>query len=76
MSETEQLKQNIIQSLDQADEKVLRMVQSILQIDQEHDFWDDLPDYVKNEVEESIIEADKGLGKSHEEVMKEYQKYL
>ncbi len=76
MSETEQLKQNIIQSLDQADEKVLRMVQSILQIDQEHDFWDDLPDYVKNEVEESIIEADKGLGKSHEEVMKKYQKYL
>lgn len=74
MSETEQLKQNIIQSLDQADEKVLRMVQSILQIDQEHDFWDDLPDYVKNEVEESIIEADQGLGKSHEEVMKKYLK--
>ena len=76
MSETEQLKQNIIQSLDQADEKVLRMVQSILQINQERDFWDDLPDYVKNEVEESIIEADKGLGKTHEEVMREYKKYL
>ena len=76
MSETEQLKQNIIQSLDQADEKVLRMVQSILQIDQERDFWNDLPDYVKNEVEESIIEADKGLGKTHEEVMREYKKYL
>jgi len=72
MSETEQLKINIIQSLDQADEKVLRMVQSILQIEQEYDFWDDLPDYVKNEVEESIIEADKGLGKSHEDVMKKY----
>jgi hypothetical protein len=76
MSETEQLKLNIIQSLDQADEKVLRMVQAILQIEQEYDFWEDLPDEVKNEVEEAIIEADKGLGKTHEEVMKEYKKYL
>lgn len=75
MSETEQLKQNIIQSLDQVDEKVLRMVYSILQIEQEYN-WDNLPDYIKNEVEESIIEADKGLGKPHNDVMKEYQKYL
>ncbi len=72
MSETEQLKLNIIQSLDQADEKVLRMVQSILQIEQEYDFWDDLPEEVKNDVEEALIESEKGLGKSHEEVMKKY----
>ncbi len=72
MSETEQLKINIIQSLDQADEKVLRMVQSILQIEQEYDFWDDLPEEVKNDVEEALIESEKGLGKSHEEVMKKY----
>lgn len=74
MSETEQLKQNIIQSLDQADEKVLRMVQSILQIDQEHDFWDDLPEEIRNEVDEAIKEADRGGGISHEEMMKKYLK--
>jgi len=74
MSETEQLKINIIQSLDQADEKVLRMVQSILQIEQEYDFWDDLPEEVKNDVDEALIQADKGIikGKPHEEVMKKY----
>lgn len=75
MSETEQLKQNIIQSLDNVNDKVLRMVQSILQIEQEYE-WDNLPDYVKNEVNDAIAEADKGLGKTHKEVMKEYQKYL
>jgi hypothetical protein len=72
MSETEQLKLNIIRSLDQADEKVLRMVQAILEIEQEYDFWDDLPEEVKNDVEEALIESEKGLGKSHEEVMKKY----
>lgn len=76
MSETEQLRNKIKQNIDQADEKVLRMVNAILEIEQEYDFWDDLPDYVKNEVEESIVEADKGLGKTHEEVMSEYKKYL
>lgn len=72
MSETEQLKINIIQSLDQADEKVLRMVQSILQIEQEYDFWDDLPEEVKNDVEEALIQSEKGLGETHEEVLKKY----
>ncbi len=74
MSETEQLKQNIIRSLDQVDEKVLRMVQSILQIEQEHDFWDDLPEEIRNEVDEALLQADKGIikGKPHDEVMKKY----
>ncbi|MEX8548259.1 MAG: hypothetical protein V5804_11715 [Mucilaginibacter sp.] len=42
------------------------------QQENEFDFWDELPESVKNEVEESIIAADKGLGKPHEEVMKKY----
>ncbi|RYE09391.1 MAG: hypothetical protein EOP44_02325, partial [Sphingobacteriaceae bacterium] len=61
MSETELLKQNIIQSLDQADEKVLRMIQSILQIEQEHDFWDDLPKEIRDEVDEALLQTDKGI---------------
>lgn len=74
MSETELLKQNIIQSLDQADEKVLRMIQSILQIEQEHDFWDDLPKEIRDEVDEALLQTDKGIikGKPHDEVMKKY----
>ncbi len=72
MSKKEQLKQSIIKALDQSDEKVLRMVQSILQIDQEYDFWDDLPEHVKNEVEESIEQGERGEGKSHEDVIKKY----
>lgn len=74
MSETEELKQSIIQALDQADEKTLRMIQAILQVHLEHDFWYDLPEEVKNDVEEAIKESDRGEGKTHEEVMKEYTK--
>ncbi|WP_419801695.1 hypothetical protein [Mucilaginibacter sp.] len=74
MFEAEQLKQSIIQTLDQADEKTLRMLQAILQIHLEHDFWDDLPDEIKNEVEESIKQGERGEGITHEEMMKKYLK--
>ncbi len=40
------------------------------------DFWDNLPDAIKREVELSIIEADNGLVIPHEEVMKKYEKYI
>ncbi len=72
MSETEQLRNNIKQNIDHADEKTLRMVQAILEIEKEYDFWDDLPDEVKDDVEEAIKQGERGEGKSHEEVMKKY----
>ncbi len=50
------------------------MIQAILQVHLEHDFWYDLPEEVKNDVEEAIKESDRGEGKTHEEVMKEYTK--
>lgn len=71
-TETEQLKQNIIQSLDHADEKVLRMVNAILEIEQEYDFWYDLPDEVKDDVEIALEQSEKGMGETHEEVLKKY----
>ena len=50
------------------------MIQSILQIDQEYDFWNDLPDAVKDDVEEAMKQGDRGEGQTHEELMKKYIK--
>lgn len=72
MSATEQLRNSIKQYIDQADEKVLRMVQAILEIEQQYDFWDDLPEAVQNDVEEALKQSEKGMGKTHEEVLKKY----
>ncbi len=43
---------------------------------EEPDFWDELHDDVKAEVELSIIEADNGQVIPHEEVMKKYEKWI
>jgi hypothetical protein len=34
----------------------LRRVNAILEIDQQSDFWDELPDYVKQDVDEALLE--------------------
>lgn len=44
--------------------------------DKEYDFWDELPDHVKAGIDEGIAQADAGDVFSHEEVMKEYEKWL
>lgn len=40
------------------------------------DFWDELPDDLKNEVEVAIAEIEEGRFSSHNEVMKQYEKWL
>ncbi|MGQ0827466.1 MAG: hypothetical protein ACT4ON_03620 [Bacteroidota bacterium] len=38
--------------------------------------WDIMPDEVRKGVEHSIEQSKKGLGRSHDEVMKKYKKWL
>ena len=68
----------------------IKLSQMILNIDSKHllekikdlikkeevDFWDELSDSVKADVELAIKELDNGQGIPHEEVMKKYEKWL
>lgn len=40
------------------------------------DWWEELPDEVRDRVEKGIREADRGEGISHDQVMKKYSKWL
>lgn len=72
MTEIEILREEVKAHIERADEKSLRRVQAILQIDEEDDFWDTLHDDVKADVEIAIAESKRGEGVPHEEVMKKY----
>jgi len=74
MTATEALRRKVKKYIDSADDMSLRRVNAILEIDQ-RDFWDTLPDYVKNDVEEALQQSERGEGKPHEEVMKKYSKW-
>jgi hypothetical protein len=75
MTATEALRRQVKKYIDNADESSLRRVQAILEIDQQSDFWDALPEYVKADVEEAIKQSERGEGKAHDKVMKKYDKW-
>jgi len=76
MSTTEVLRKQVQQYISVADEKSLRIVQAILEIEQEEDWWDTMPIEVQQSVERAIKESDEGGCIPHEEVMKMYQQWL
>lgn len=75
MTTTEALRKQVKKYIDNADEKSLRMVQAILEIEQQQDFWDTLPQRAKDDVAEALLQSDRGEGKSTADVMKKYQQW-
>ena len=76
MTAIQTLRKQVKKQIDSADSKSLRMVKAILEIEQEDDFWDQLPDRVKADVEEAKKESKRGEGATTDEVMKRYEKWL
>ena len=76
MTAIQTLRKQVKKQIDSADSKSLRMVKAILEIEQEDDFWDQLPDRVKADVEEAKKESERGEGVTTDEVMKRYEKWL
>lgn len=76
MTAIQTLRKQVKTQIDGADSKSLRMVKAILEIEQEDDFWDQLPDRIKADVEEAKKESERGEGVTTNEVMKRYEKWL
>jgi len=72
------LQSDIIKVIQQIDDvNILNAIKIILQnfdktkLQSKDDFWDDLPEDIKLDIEEAIIESNKGYTKPHELVMKQ-----
>jgi hypothetical protein len=70
------LKKQVITEIEKADTRVLKLIHAMLKANKEVDFWNELPEQVKRDVEAATKEAESGLGKTHEAVMSKYQKWL
>jgi hypothetical protein len=69
------LKYKIVEKIIQSnDEKVLNEIKSILGLS-EIDFWDELPDYIKLNINTAKDELDRCEGVPHALVMSEISKY-
>ncbi len=78
MAHAKNIDHQIISYLDQLSEKKKKAVLTVVKTFAEETvtLWDMMPDEVRKGLENSIEQSKKGLGRSHEEVMKKYKKWL
>jgi predicted transcriptional regulator len=76
MNDIKTLKNRAKKYLDNADEKTIRMVYAMLEIEAESDWWDELPQDAKDSIERGLKDIENGDVSPHEEVMKKYKKWL
>jgi hypothetical protein len=75
-SEVKALKQEIKKGMDKASVKTLRILHQILEIENEEDWWDNLPKEVQNSIDRGIKQADTKQGITHHEFLKRNSKWL
>jgi predicted transcriptional regulator len=76
MDAVKQMRKDVKKYIDTADGKVVKMMHAMLEVDAEADWWDEMPDNVKADVEEAIRQADRGETIPHDEVKKKYSKWF
>jgi predicted transcriptional regulator len=76
MSEIAILKKEAKKYLDTADDKVVKMIHAMLEVNAEKDWWDDVPDKAKLSIKKGLKDVEAGRVTSHEDVMKKYKKWL
>ncbi len=75
MDTIEIMRKEVKEYIETADEKVVKMMHAMLEADAEDDWWNNMPDEIKTQVEEAIGQADRGEGIPHEEAMKKIKEW-
>lgn len=76
MDEVTVMKNQAKKYLDNADEKTIKMVFAMLEVDAQKDWWDEISDSAKNSIERGLKDIEMGKVTPHKEVMKKYKKWL
>jgi hypothetical protein len=76
MDAVKKMRSEVKKYIDTADEKVVKMMHAMLEVDAEADWWDAMPDEVRQEIELSMKQADKGEVLTHEQVKKKYPQWF
>ncbi len=80
MDALKKMREEVKNYIETADEKVVKMVYAMLEVDaveaQDADWWTNMPDSVKEDVEEGLRQSERDEVFSHEEVMKKYPQWF
>ena len=75
-AELKELRKEVKRSIDHADERIVRKAYVMLESGAESDLWNEMPDEIIAELEESIAQSKKGLTTTHEQVKKKYSQWF
>ena len=70
------LRKEVKRYIDTADEKVVKMIHAMLEVEQESDWWDELSEEAKASIDQGLKDAQAGRVIPHDVVMKKYRKWL
>lgn len=76
MDELEYMRNEVKKYIERADEKTVKMIHAMLEIDADIDWWDAMPDEVKQSVEEAVKQGERGEVLSHREVKSKYPQWF
>jgi flavoprotein len=78
MDTVKKMREEIKIYIDTADEKVVKMIHAMMEVAKEEDadWWSEMPDEVKRDVEEAIGQSDRDEVMTHEEVRKKYPQWF
>jgi uncharacterized protein HemY len=76
MDAVKKMRWDVKKYIDTADEKIVKMVHAMLEVDADADWWDTIPKELKNDIEIALRQADKGDVLSHEEVKKRHPQWF
>jgi hypothetical protein len=76
MPDTTVLRKQVKKFVEKANEKELKIIYQLFEIDKDSDWWPEISKEHQAAVKEAIAEADKGEVIPHQEMVKKYRKWL
>lgn len=76
MDAVKNMREQVKNYIETADEKVVKMVHAMLEVDAEDDWFERMPEEVQARLEESLQQGERGEVISHEEVKQKYPQWF
>lgn len=73
---TTELRDEVKKIIDTADDTTVKMIHAMLEVKQETDWWNDLPEDVQEQIDNAVKELDNGKGISHDKMQEMYPQWF
>jgi len=70
------IRKEVKKYIDQADDRIVKIIHTILETDQATDWWDEISDGERTSINRGLRQLEEGKGIPHEQVVKQYAKWF